>query len=368
MVTRATSRGARNAAFVKVGPIMRAIGHFVVRLAQLCCILAAALWGSLALHYAGPGGLRDLLAVAFAALGAICLLGAVRRRHHPRLFRVASTAYVIAFLALLLWWRGIEPSNDRDWRAEEARLPYATIDGDLVTVHNIRNFDYRTETDFTPAYLERHYDLRRLEGIDLAAVYWMGPAIAHIYLSFVFADQPPLAISIEARKERGEGYSSLAGFFRQYELFYVVADERDVTRVRTNYRQDPPEQVYLYRLRGRPDNQRRIFLEYLRKLNALRTEPEFYNTLTTNCTTVIWQHSLVNPDHLPFSWKILASGYVPEYLYEEGVLPNALPFERLRGRSHINAAARAADQAPDFSRRIRAGLPSVDGAGGSALR
>jgi hypothetical protein len=338
--------------------------RFLVRIALACVLVATALWGSLALHYAGPaGGPRALMAVAFAALGAIGLLAYVLRRRHPRLSTAALTAYAAAFLALLAWWQSVEPSNDRDWRVEESRVPYATINGDVVTVHNIRNFDYRSETDFTPAYLERRYDLRRLEHIDLAAVYWMGPAIAHIYLSFVFADQPPLAISIEARKERGEGYSSLAGFFRQYELFYVVADERDVTRLRTNYRNDPPEAVYLYRLHGNPDNGRRIFRAYLNRINALRSKPEFYNTLTTNCTTVIWQHSLVNPDHLPLSWKILASGYVPEYLYESGRLDVSLPFDDLRRRSHINAAAQAADKAPDFSRRIRANLPSADGSG-----
>jgi hypothetical protein len=348
---------------------MGSIARLAARLAFALAIGASTLWGSLALHYAGPNdGQRDVLAAGFATLGAACLLAALLRRRRQGLFLTALAGYAVALLALLVWWHGIEPSNDRDWRAEESRLPYATLDGDLVTVHNIRNFDYRSETDFTPGYAERRFDLRRLEAIDLAAVYWMGPAIAHIYLSFVFSDQPPLAISIEARKERGEGYSSLAGFFRQYELFYVVADERDVTRVRTNYRNDPPEQVYLYRLRGKPENRRRIFLEYLRKMNALRAEPEFYNTLTTNCTTVIWQHSLVNPDHLPFSWKILASGYLPEYLYEKGVLLDSLPFEQLRRRSHINAAARAADKAPDFSRRIRVGLPSVDGARGSGLR
>jgi len=342
--------------------------HFIVRLALASVIVVTALWGSLALHYAGPaGGPREPLVVAFAALGAIGLLGCALRRRHRRLFAAALTAYAAAFLALLAWWQGIEPSNDRDWRAEESRLPYATIDGDVVTVHNIRNFDYRSEDDFTPAYLERRYDVRRLEHIDLTAVYWMGPAIAHIYLSFVFADQPPLAISIEARKERGEGYSSLAGFFRQYELFYVVADERDVTRVRTNYRHDPPEAVYLYRLRGKPENARRIFRAYLDRINALRSEPEFYNTLTTNCTTVIWQHSLVNPDHLPLSWKILASGYVPEYLYETGRLDDSLSFEDLRRRSHINAAAQAADKAADFSRRIRAGLPPIDDGGARRL-
>lgn len=319
-----------------------------------------ALWGSLALYISAPGSaaLRVGLAAGFALVAAAALPGLARRR--PQ--RTTLGAYAVAFLALVLWWQTIEPSNDRDWRTEEAVLPYATFEGDRVTVHNIRNFDYRTETDFTPAYLDRRYDLRRLEAVDLIAVYWMGPAIAHIYLSFVFADQPPLAISIEARKERGEGYSSIAGFFKQYELFYVVADERDVTRVRTNYRKDPREDVFLYRLHGKPENRRRMFLEYLRKINALRDRPEFYNTLTTNCTTVIWQHSLVNPDHLPFSWKILASGYLPEYLYEEGAFSSSLAFGALQRRSLINAAAQAADAAPDFSRRIRAGLPTVEGA------
>jgi hypothetical protein len=338
-----------------------AAARWVGRVALVLTVVATGLWGSLALHYAGPGAepLHDGLAAGFALLGATAALGLVYGSR--RLHRAALSAYAAAFLALILWWQTIEPSNDRGWRAEEAVLPYATIEGDRVTVHNIRNFDYRTETDFTPAYLDRRFNLRRLEAVDLVAVYWIGPEIAHIYLSFVFTDQPPLAISIEARKERGEGYSSIAGFFKQYELFYVVADERDVTRVRTNYRKDPPEDVYLYRLHGRPENRRRIFLEYLRKINALRGQPEFYNTLTTNCTTVIWQHSLVNPNHLPFSWKIIASGYLPEYLYEQGALGSSLAFGTLQRRSRINAAAQAADAAPDFSRRIRAGLPSIEG-------
>src|SRR5207244_1722109 len=139
---------------------------------------------------------------------------------------------------------------------EVARLAYATIDGDLVTVHNIRNFDYRTETDFTPAYYDKTYDLKKLDSVDLVAVYWMGPAIAHLFLSFGFAGDH-LAISIEARKEKGEGYSSVKGFFRQYELYYVVADERDVIRVRTNYRKDPPEAVYVFPLRAPRETMRR---------------------------------------------------------------------------------------------------------------
>jgi hypothetical protein len=157
-----------------------------------------------------------------------------------------------------------------------------------------------------------------------------------------------------ARKEKGEGYSSAKGFFRQYELYYVVADERDVIRVRTNYRKDPPEDVYIYRVTGPIGNARRIFLEYMRRLNGLREHPEFYNTLTTNCTTNIWTNAQVNPGRVPLSWKILASGYVPEYLYEQERLETmGLSFPELQERAHVNARAQAADKATDFSWRIR---------------
>ena len=159
-------------------------------------------------------------------------------------------------------------------------LPYATIDGDLVTMHNIRNFDYRTETDFTPAYYDRTFDLRKLDSVDLVAVNKSGPQIAHIFLSFGFADQSHLALSIEARKPRGEGFSSLKGFFRQYELYYVVADERDVIRLRTNYRRDPPEEVHMYRIHVSIEDARILFRTYLEKINALKDHPEFYNSLT----------------------------------------------------------------------------------------
>jgi hypothetical protein len=185
----------------------------------------------------------------------------------------------------------------------------------------------------------------------------MGPAIAHIFLSFGFGDQH-LPISIEVRKTRSKEYSTVPGFFRQYELIYVVADERDVIRVRTNYRKSPPEEVYLFRVVGAPiENGRRIFLDYIRDINALKERPRFYNTLTTNCTTMIFAHTTVNPGHIPLSWKILLSGYVPEYMYEQGRVDRSLPFAELKRRSHVNAVAQAADKAPDFSQRIRAELP-----------
>jgi hypothetical protein len=315
-------------------------------------LLGMAGWGVLALLYFDHASplLRNCLAAAYAVASLAALVGFVMRRWRWRAFR----AFVALSAVVLACWSAIRPSNDRDWQPEVAVLPYASIEGDRVTLHHIRNFDYRSETDFTPAYYDRTFDLGQLDSVDLAAVYWMGPAIAHVFLSFGFTNGQHVAISIEARKERGEGYSSVQGFFRQYELYYVVADERDVIRLRTNYRHDPPEDVFLYRLHGPTANGRRLFLDYLRKINALKEHPEFYNSLTTNCTSNIWLHSRINPGHLPYSWKILLSGYVPEFLYDNGRLDTSVPFEELRRRSLINERAQAADKAEDFSQRIRA--------------
>jgi hypothetical protein len=322
--------------------------------AAALAIAVATGWGALALSYLGPGSgaVRTVLAWVLAVLGLVAVAALVTGRQR----RPAAAVWGLAMLLVVVVWAGTRPSNDRDWQPEVAVLPYATIDGDRVTVHRIRNFDYRTETDFTPAYYDRTFDLRRLDRVDLLAAYWMGPAVAHLFLSFGFGDEH-LAISIEARKERHESYSTVAGFFRQYELVYVVADERDVVRVRTNYRKSPPEDVYMFRTRGPVENGRRLFLDYLRDINELRERPRFYNALTTNCTTMIAAHAAVNPNHIPFSWKILLSGYAPEYVYDLGRLDGSLPFADLKKRVHINAAAQAADRAPDFSRRIRFGLP-----------
>ena len=306
----------------------------------------------LAVYFGDSHGsiVQTSVATAFGVFGLVTLAGlGFARWRKPLLL-----TYSILFVAVLCWWLfAIKPSNERQWQPDLAKLPYAIVDGDKVTVYNVRNFDYRSEFDFSPAYYDKTFDLNKLEGVDLFAVYWMGPAIAHTILSFNFGNKDYLAVSIEARKELGEGYSTIKGFFRQYELTYIVADERDVIRLRTNYRKDPPEEVYLYRLRPPKENARRLFLEYIRKINELHEKPAFYNTLLDNCTTAIWFNTRVNPGHLPFSWKILLSGYVPEYLYESHGLATRLPFEELQKQAHINSVAQAADQAPDFSQRIR---------------
>ena len=335
---------------------MRLMGRALLTAVISILMVAMTAWGALAINYSNLSGegLRKILAVAFVLFGTALLLWYLfsAKRIRPLL------VFFAAFLLLVAWWSTIPPMQHRDWAPEYARLAHATINGELMTIHNIRNFDYRTETALTPRYYDKTFDLRQLDSVDVIASYWMGDAIAHIFLSFGFADKDFLAISIETRRERPETYSTVAGFFKQYELFYVVADERDLIRLRTNYRKDPPEDVYLYRTRAPAANARRLFLDYIREINSLAEKPEFYNALTTNCTTSILTHTRVNQGGLPLSWKVLLSGYVPQYLYERAGIDTSLPFEELKRRSHINAAAQAADQAADFSQRIRAALPA----------
>jgi len=308
-------------------------------------------WAALAIHYSDlpSAGLRDGLAIAFAAATVIAFAVLPRRRR-------TLVGFLVVFAAVVVWWLRIEPSNDRDWQTDVARLAWADVNGERITVHDIRNFDYRTETDYTPRWYDATFDLADLRGADLIAVYWMGDAIAHVMTSFAFADDRHLAVSIETRKERGESYSTIAGFFKQYELIYVVGDERDLIRVRTNYR-DPNEDVYVYRAQVPRENVRRLFLDYVREINALKDHPAFYNTLTTNCTTNILLHTRVNTGSPPFTWKILLSGYVPRYAYDLGRLDTTESLAELQRRSLINPAAAAANRAADFSQRIRAGLP-----------
>jgi hypothetical protein len=316
-------------------------------------VLAISIWGALLLEFAGPAGefVRNALVAAFCVVSASALIALFMRRWRWR----AMGILVLLWAGLIILWTSIEPTNERDWQPDVAVLPYATISGDRVTLHNIRNFDYRSETDYTVAYYDKTFDLQQLQSVDIVTSYWMGPDIAHVFVSFGFAGDDYVAVSIEVRKSKGKEYSTLKGFFRQYELIYVVADERDVIRLRTNYRRNPPEDVYVYRVKGSLEAGRRLFMQYVERLNALRAQPEFYNTLTTNCTTNIWMNAHVNPDRPPLSWKILASGHVPEYLYEERRLEDmGLSFPELQRRAHVNARAQSADSAPDFSRRIRA--------------
>jgi hypothetical protein len=314
-------------------------------------ITAITLWGVGALYFAPllPARWRAFAAASYgtASILAFALL--------PWPGKTAIAALAIFAVLVILFLR-ITAANDRDWQPDVSVTPHATVNGDLVTIHGVRNFTYRTETDFDACWEDRTYDLSKLDSVDLIAVYWAGKTVAHIMVSFGFQGKDYLAVSIETRKEKGEQYSTLAGFFRQYELYYVVADERDVIGVRTTYRQ-PQEDVYIYRTRTPQRNIRRSFLDYIQKINDMRVHPRFYNTLTTNCTTTILMHTRMNPESPPMSWKILLSGYLPAYLYELGRIDTAKPFAELEKLSRVNERAHAADKDASFSQRLRQGLP-----------
>ena len=314
-------------------------------------ITAITLWGVGALYFS-PLLTARWRALAAASYGTASIL-AFALLPSPG----TAVAALAIFTVLVILFLGIPASNGRDWQPDVSVTPHATVNGDLVTIHGVRNFDYRSESDFTPRWEDRTYDLRKLDSTDIIAVYWSGKAVAHIMVSFGFQDQDYLAVSIETRKEKGESYSTLAGFFRRYELYYVVADERDVIRVRTTYRQ-PQEDVYIYRTRTPRRNIRRSFLDYLQAMNDMCVHPRFYNTLTTNCTTTILMHTRMNPESPPMSWKILLSGYLPDYLYKLGRIDTANPFADLEKLSRVNERAQAADKdGASFSQRLRQGLP-----------
>jgi hypothetical protein len=329
--------------------VLRWLARVVLR--TLVGLLAAGLtlWCVGAIYYSNlpAAWMRTGGAVVFA-LGTIILFILVQPRW--RAWRI----FLAAFAGIVVWFLLIPPSNDRDWRPDVAVLPYAEINGDTITVHNIRNCDYRSETDYTVRHYDRTFDLAKLESVDLYVIYWGSPMIAHTMLSFGFAGGDYLCFSIETRNQKGQGYSAIKGLFRQFEITYVVADERDLVRLRTNFR---GEQVYLYRLKGNPAVARSVLLDYFKEINHLKEQPEWYNAISDNCTTSIRKHTYPYTKKVRWDWRILINGYVDELAYEAGSLDHSLPFPELKARSLINDRAKAADDDPDFSARIRQGLP-----------
>lgn len=331
------------------------IGLALFVLGAVC--VAISLWSTLAICFADlPGTAPRYIRAALFLIAVVAALIVVR----PRKYRWAVPAAF--FLVVLAWYFSLAPQNDRDWQPDVARLAYADVAGNRVTVHNVRNCTYRSEADYTPGWEDRTYDLDRLRTVDVMLVYWGSRAIAHAMVSFDFDDGQYLACSIETRKQRGESYSTIQGFFRQYELTYIFADERDVVRLRTNYRH---EDVYLYRTRVTPEHARAIFLSYLDAANRLRTQPQWYNALTTNCATSLLPHARAAGGKGEMSIDVLLSGHAARQAYRNGVIDTSMPLEQLETLSRINdVAARTSDGDPDFSNKIRAGLPLPAGWGG----
>jgi hypothetical protein len=280
------------------------------------------------------------------------LFSATYRKKIP----AASILALLIFCVGAYLWLSIRASNDRTWAPEVKNIPWAKIHGDTATIHNVRNFTYRTETDFDSVYESRSFRLSELTEVDMLVTYWAGKSIAHVMVSFGFNNRDFIAFSIETRKEVGEEYSAINGFFRNYELTYVVAGERDVIGVRTNHR-NPEERVHVLRTRMALKNGRKLFLEYLNRINQLKEKPRFYNTLTTNCTTQILDQVKALGVRASYNWKILLSGYVPEYLYETDTLMPGMPLAEIMSKSLVNERAKQFINDPLFSTHIREGIP-----------
>lgn len=309
---------------------------------------AGVLWAFGALWYDFPA-LRIPVACAWL-LGSVAVLWAVQGRGRQLAILCGGLVLILA------WWFSQKPRADRIWQTDVAQLPWADIQGDEVTLNHVRNFEYRTETDYTPHWETRTVRLSQLTGVDLFLNYWGSPWMAHPIASFQFADAPPICFSIETRKEEGESYSAIGGIYRQYELICIAAGESDVVRLRTHLR--PGETSYLYRTTLSPERARERFLEYLSTVNQLRESPRWYNALTTNCTTAIrTQHPAGK--QLPWDWRILVNGKSDEMLYElKAFVTDGLPFPELRQRALIQPSALPSGAAAaDFSRIIRQGRP-----------
>jgi hypothetical protein len=275
----------------------------------------------------------------------------------PGRFRPLRRIGAAILITLLIAWLAAHifrtPSNDRTWSSDQLRLPVAEIAGDDVTLRNIRNYSYRSEYDYTPGYYDRSFRLEDVVSVDYVVEPLASVAVAHTFLSFGLRDGGRIAISAEIRKEEGEQFNPLLGLFNEYELMYVVADERDVIKLRVLHRGNP---VYVYPTTATAEQARVLLAGMLARLNSLAAAPEFYNTFTNSCATnVASQVNVVFPKRVPWDWRLLFPKESDAYAYELGLIDNSLPLDEVRKRYLVNDAVRKHADDEDFPSRIRTG-------------
>ncbi|WP_341402729.1 Lnb N-terminal periplasmic domain-containing protein [Luteolibacter soli] len=325
------------------------IGRNLLRL----LMLIPALWCFGAIYFDGPfpGSGNMILGILWVAL-TVFLLFRARSKRDRWLSFAAGLAIVI------IPWSFKKPRNDRDWSPEYARTANAKVEGDAVTFTNFRNFGYTLDGTVTERWETRTVHLSKLRGIDFFLNYWGSPSIAHPIFSFDFGDEGQVAFSIETRREKGETYTALGGLYKLYELTYLVGDERDFIRVRTNIREG--EDAYLFRLATPPDKARERFLEYVTQIQALAAKPRFYNVLTANCTTAIRSQLNVEKKFIPDK-RLIINGKLDELFAERGLFAvKDMPLPELKERGHVDDRAMHAQDDPEFSKKIRETVPGYD--------
>jgi len=331
-----------------------AVPHFLRIAAIVIATLfvgVPAIWGALALWYRGPGrpAVKALVVLIWAAFSLTTLIASWQGQ-----LTAGVLVFAVAFSGVLIWWTRLAPSNDRAWADDVARMTTGTVDGSRVTLYNVRNFDWHSKTDSTQRWETRSYDLDSLRSVDMIMSYWTIPAIAHMLISFGFDDGAYVAFSVEIRRQKTQDFSEIGGFFKEFGLSIIAADERDVVRVRTNIR---GEDDYLYRLQMPVAAMRSLFLGYVGEANSLVETPRFYNTITVNCTTLVYHMMKRIVGYLPMDYRLLLSGYLPRYVYGVGGLGHRYSLQELRARGRITDRAKQADRSPTFSEEIRRGLP-----------
>lgn len=337
---------------VAEGAALRRAALIIAAILLVLVLAGVTVWTAFALWYRlpAPQFIRGFVGGTFVVLGLATIIALFSRLRLAMLLAFAS-----AFIGVLVWWSTIEPAAQADWAPGVARQVTGTLDGDMLTLTDVRSFAWRSETDFDEHWVTRTYDLGKLRTLDLFMSYWGGHAMAHVMMSFGFEDGRYLTWSVEVRRLRNGEFSPLADLFKHDPLVIVASDEPDVIGVRSNFR---GEDVQLYRLRATPEKARQLLLEYVDDANRLAETPQFYNSLTKNCaiTVVKLMRAVGNP--VPFDWRLIVDGYLPEYAYARSALDTRLPLSELRARAHIARRAQEAGLTADFSRAIRIGVPS----------
>lgn len=337
---------------MRAGRVILAIVGFAVAILILALL---GLWTTLALWFRlpGPDAVRAIGA-GLAVLAAVAAIVALFTRLRWR----ALVAYAVLFAAVLVWWSTIRPPTDRVFTPDVARQTTGTVEGNILTLHDLRDFEWRSDNDFTERWETKTYDLTKLDGLDLILSYWAGPTMAHLIMSFDFSDGQVIAWTIEVRREKGGAFSPIADAFKTHTLVSLATTERDSVRLRSNIR---GEDVRLYRLRASPQAIRTLLVGFVDDANALAAEPRFFNSLTSNCTTVVVRMIRALGGVLPLDWRLVVNGFLPHFLYDQGAVDTSIPLEDLMARARIDDRAKAADQSPDFSRLIRVGIPVPNG-------
>lgn len=314
-------------------------------------ILLASIWASLALYYQLPLAMPwRLIGIAlWVGIGLFTLVHLWRRSICQGLL-----IYLALHAALLVWWNSLTPSHNHQWEEDVAQMTSGRIEGDQVTLFNVRNFDWHSETEYTPRWETRQYDLSKLKSVDMLTSHWGMDAIAHVLVSFGFDNHQFVTFSVEIRKKKGQQFSEIAGFFKDYELSILATDERDAIGVRPNVR---GEDTFLYRIDMPADIRKKLFLSYIEQANQLIEQPRFYNTVTANCTTLVFGMMQHISGGLPLDARLLLTGYLPSYVQELDGLTDGFDLAQLRSAGRITERSKQAGQSSNYSKIIRQGVP-----------